>query len=99
MTVIVLNRDASVPALEWLIDNTFETQGIQLTYPICLDQSGETFSAYEALDELLPSVFLVDQTGLIRLRYDGSDEPDEFLPELEEIKNTIEELLDNPPGG
>jgi alkyl hydroperoxide reductase subunit AhpC len=97
--VVVINQDASVPALEWLIDNTFETQGVQITYPMCLDESGEAFTAYDAFEELLPSIFLVDQTGIIRLRFDGADSPDTFLPKLEEIKSAIEELLEDPPGG
>lgn len=84
--------------MEWLIANTQSTAGVTLTYPIVYDSVGTAFASYDAEDDILPSIFLIDQTGIIQLRFDGADEPDEFLPELDEITSKIDELLGNPPG-
>jgi hypothetical protein len=75
---------------------------VPITFPMLFDESngtiGSTFEAYEASEVVLPSIFLVDQTGIIRIRSDGIAEEEPFLEEMELILNTIDELL-NPPGG
>jgi len=89
--------------LEGYAADTLFYKDVAITFPMLYDEMGAdhglTFEAYEASDDFLPSIFLVDQTGIIQLRYDGADEPSEFDPELEEIIATIDELLANPPEG
>ena len=97
--IVALNHDANAAALEWYIGNILSTQDIELLYPFVYDETGEAFQAYEAENLILPSIFLIDQTGLIRLRFDGATDAETFFPELDEIILTIEELLDDPPGG
>lgn len=99
MELIILNHDASAVAMQGWADYLESTQGITLTYPMVFDESGETFETYKATELILPSIFLIDQTGFIHIRADGADEPSEFLPELEEILHTIDDLIANPPGG
>jgi hypothetical protein len=90
---VALNQDSAEEALIFLIENLSATQGIDIQYPMCFEPGGESFTTYEAGDELLPSIFLIDQDGRIHLRFDGADEPSEFLPELEEIIAKIDDLL------
>jgi len=68
-----------------------------ITYPMLFDSTGATFDAYQTETALLPSIFLVDQEGKIRLRYDVANEPTAFEEHLAEIIATINELLANPP--
>jgi len=61
--------------------------------------NGATFEAYDAIPNLLPCIFLVDQSGVIQLRYDVANDPIEFWVHLEEIEAMIDSLLANPPEG
>lgn len=102
--VLALNENANRTLLElYAADTTAFDKNVVITFPMLFDEMegelGLTFEKYEASDAILPSIFLVDQTGILQLRYDGADEPDEFNPELEEIIATIDELLANPPEG
>jgi len=76
-------------------------KSIAITLPLCFDQyngvTGQTFDAY--LANLRPVILLIDQTGIIRLRYDGASTLELFNPHLDEIKTTITDLLENPPQG
>ena len=76
---------------------------VPITFPMLFDENdgviGSTFEAYEASPIILPSIFLVDQTGVINFRVDGVAEEEQFLEEMEQIINSIEDLLENPPGG
>ncbi len=90
VAVIAINQDGSLPALLWYVDD-LTTKSVQLTYPFAYDNTDLSFQDYDA--DILPSIFLIDQNGLIRLRFDGATDSEHFLPELEEILETIEELL------
>ena len=61
------------------------------------DSTGTVFEEYEAPFELLPSVFLIDQAGIIQIRADGVNEPEPFEEEMTEILAMIDELIANPP--
>jgi peroxiredoxin len=62
------------------------------------DSAGvEAFNPYQTNTLLLPSIFLVDQTGKIQLRYDIANDPESFDEHVAEIIATIDELLGNPP--
>ena len=94
--IVALNHDANPAALVWYIGNIQSTQDIELSYPFVYDETGEIFQEYEAEDMILPSIFLLDQTGLILLRYDGASDAETFFPELDQIINSIEELISPP---
>jgi len=97
--LIIINHDSSPAAVQGWADYIENNQGITLTYPLVFDETGELLETFEINEGNLPSTFLIDQTGLIHLRYDGTDTQEEFLPELEDLLNTIDELIANPPGG
>lgn len=109
--VIAFNKDAGwswisqyAPYIGPMPGN--EYKDVAITYPMLYDsimvedtvKVGLTFEAYEAGGHL-PSIFLVDQIGLIHIRSDGIEEPSAFDSLLVEIKSEIDDLLDNPPNG
>lgn len=75
-----------------------EYKDVAITYPILYDQIGDsvglTFEDYES-GSALPSIFLLDQTGMIHIREDGVENPADFELLLAELKTEIENLLDN----
>jgi alkyl hydroperoxide reductase subunit AhpC len=91
--VISLNHD-SFNGLGYL---STIAQSKNVTYPIVWDSTGSTFSDYGTEAAMLPSMFVVDQSGVIRLRFDGGANPEIFPEELDSIKVTIDSLLANPP--
>lgn len=60
---------------------------------------GATFEIYEATAVILPSIFLIDQTGMINIRSDAVATPGPFEEEMNNILTTIDYLLAHPPGG
>lgn len=95
-----INENAGWDFLNFYAPNTV-IKPIPITFPLCYDEMGgevgQMFVAYAV--GLRPSMFLIDQVGQIRLRYDGASSAEQFLPHLEEIKSMIAELLANPPTG
>ncbi len=89
---MAITRIVPRPALESLLDELLSSQGVTIAYHLASDQSGNIFDDYDAV--FLPSIFLIDQTGLIRLRYDGASDAETFFPELDEIISMIDELLE-----
>jgi len=99
---LAINHNAN---RQWLAGYAADTQYIKdvvITFPMLYDEYDEvlggTFQAYDS-GTLLPSIFLIDQAGIIQIRSDGIDMPDAFAEEMEEILAAIDELLENPPGG
>ncbi|MFH1862122.1 MAG: redoxin domain-containing protein [bacterium] len=97
--VVAVNQNASRAWLEWYAPLTGFPKNIPvpITFPLLYDQVddsvGLTFQEYEAEVNLLPSTFVIDQNGIIRLRSDGVTEAAEFELLLEEIKALVDSLL------
>jgi hypothetical protein len=68
-----------------------------LTYPVIWDPLTTTFEAYGLTPNLLPAIFLVDQTGYIRIASYGASTAATFWPEFDLIMTEIRVLLENPP--
>ena len=80
------------------IPGTIYTKSVAITYPMVWDSAGvAAFEPYQTNTALLPSIFLVDQSGKIRLRYDIANDPATFNEHLNEIIATIDELLGSSP--
>lgn len=103
--VIALNHDAPlnpspVQRLRNYVNYIGNLSGYQKTdtldYPMVYDASGTIFNSYNAGSNL-PGIFLIDQTGKIRLRYDGASTAPAFWPEFNAIMDTTRWLLDHPP--
>lgn len=101
--MLALNRNANRTWLSNYAADTTYIKDVAIIYPMLYDENegvvGATFDAYNAITSLLPCIFLVDQSGVIRLRYDVANDPPEFWEHLEEITTTIDSLLANPPSG
>lgn len=102
MAVIALNHNASRAWLSQYADYIGPLPGGQvkqdtITYSMIYDSLGTAFDAYQTETALLPSIFLIDQGGKIRLRYDVANEPAAFEEHLAEIIATINDLLANSP--
>jgi hypothetical protein len=107
--VIALNKDAPpIPPgpVHWLQNYINFVGNISvywkadtLTYPMVYDSTHAIFTDYEAgtLENPLPSLFLVDQAGKIRLRSNGASEEGPFVIEFNAVMDSIRGLLDNPP--
>lgn len=97
MEVIALNANANVGWLQWYAPLTGFIKDVPITYPMLFDSTGATFENYGAAEELLPSVFVIDQAGIIRIRADGINEAEPFEEEMASITAMIDELIANPP--
>ncbi len=100
--MLALNEDASVSWLSQYAPYVGPLPGgqnkqVAITYPMLFDSTGLTFAAYQTGGNLLPSIFLIDQTGKIQLRFDVANEPSAFEEHLDTIIAKIDELLANPP--
>lgn len=100
-----MNENANLTWLNGYAQDTTYFKDVPITFPLLYDEMddpithGQTFLTYESSPDLVPSIFLIDQTGLIHIRSDGIDQVDPFLEELEIIISTIDDLLANPPQG
>ena len=101
--VIALNENADRNWLEFYAPDIAFYKSIPITFPMLFDefngQIGGTFAAYDAIPASLPSMFLIDQTGMVQLRYNGIDNLENFNEALEIITTTIDTLLANSPNG
>jgi alkyl hydroperoxide reductase subunit AhpC len=95
--VIALNMNASMAWLQFYAPDTIYIKDAPVTLPMLFDSTGATFENYGAAELLLPSVFVIDQAGIIRLRADGIKEPEPFEEEMTSILAMIDELIANPP--
>jgi hypothetical protein len=104
--VIAINKDS--PFL-WLLQdyvNVYAPNGYLgytypkdiLTYPMVWNQDGSLFTAYEASlpSSPPPNIFLIDQSGRIRLRYDGAANATDFWPEFDAIMDSIHAWVPPP---
>ncbi|TKJ40764.1 hypothetical protein CEE37_07305 [candidate division LCP-89 bacterium B3_LCP] len=93
----VLHPNAPTGWLEWYAPLTTMIKSVAITFPMLSDTTGDTFDLYESNLTNLPSIFLIDQSGVIQLRFDGTDSDPEFSLEMDEVLAKIDELLENPP--
>jgi peroxiredoxin len=93
--VLALNQNADRTWLTAYAADTIYIKDTVITYPLLFDSLGTAFESYQTSTSLLPSIFLVDQAGKIRLRYDIANDPETFDDHLNEIIATIDELLED----
>lgn len=97
MEVIALNANALMGWLQVYAPDTTVIKDIPITFPMLSDSTGATFENYGAAEDLLPSVFVIDQAGIIRIRADGIKTAEPFEEEMAQIEAMIDELITNPP--
>lgn len=100
VTVLAFNYNSNVIWLDWYASTTglgLKNPDVPITFPFLFDSTYAAFAAYETPDDpdLLPTIFLLDQNGLIHIRKDNFE--NDFDNVLNEIITTVDDLLANPP--